>query len=104
MLRRRCTFASRPRTSHFLRPLQRGIVEEMPSALGHLLGGLVVGSFALRRPVWPVIATCAVAAALPDVDLLLPIAHRGPTHSVAAACIVFGGTLFVLWGGKWKRD
>jgi len=94
----------RSRTSQFLPPLERVVVEEMPSPLGHLLGGVVVGSFASRRPAWALIAACSVAAALPDVDILLPIAHRGPTHSVAAACIVFGGTLVVLSRSRWKGD
>jgi hypothetical protein len=104
MLRRLWTFACDLRTSHFLHRLHHDIVEEMPSPLGHLLGGLVVGSFTSRRPVWPVIAACSLAAALPDVDILLPIAHRGPTHSLAAAAIAYGGTLLVLRGSSWRRD
>jgi hypothetical protein len=35
------------------------------------------------------VATCALLAALPDVDLLLPGYHRSFTHSVTAVAIVF---------------
>lgn len=41
-------------------------------------------------------ALFGLVAALPDVDILLPIAHRGPTHSIAAAIAAFVVTLGVL--------
>ena len=49
-------------------------------------------------------AACAVAATLPDLDILLPIPHRGPTHSLAAAGLVFGAALLILGGTRWKAD
>ena len=72
----------------------------MPSPLGHALGGLIVGSLAVRRPGWFPLAACAAAATLPDVDLLLPITHRGATHSLTAAACVFGLAWIVL---SWKE-
>ena len=56
----------------------------MPSPVGHALGGLAVGLLASSRPGWRLAAACAVVAALPDADFLLPIQHRGPSHSVGA--------------------
>ena len=41
-------------------------------------------------------ALCGVAAALPDVDILLPVPHRGPTHSIAASLVTFVVALIVL--------
>ncbi len=60
----------------------------MPSPVGHALGGLAVGLIASSRPEWRWLAVCACAAMLPDVDFLLPIRHRGPSHSIGAAAIV----------------
>jgi inner membrane protein len=57
----------------------------MPSPVGHILGGIAVGSLASRSAGWTLPVICGLAAALPDLDLLLPVAHRGPTHSLAAA-------------------
>ena len=57
----------------------------MPSPVGHALGGLAVGLLASSRPGWRLLAVCAVVAALPDADFLLPMQHRGPSHSVGAA-------------------
>ncbi|MEO6214161.1 MAG: metal-dependent hydrolase [Vicinamibacterales bacterium] len=73
-----------------------GIIEKMPSPLGHALGGAIVGSLVARRPGWAVLAVCAAAAALPDVDILLPMRHRGATHSVTAALVGFGAALLLL--------
>jgi membrane-bound metal-dependent hydrolase YbcI (DUF457 family) len=64
----------------------------------------MVGSLTARRLGWPVLGACALAAAVADVDLLLPLAHRGPTHSVAAAIIAFAAAVFVLRGRKWRAD
>lgn len=77
----------------------------MPSPVGHALGGVIVGSLVLRRPRWLVLGVCAAAAALPDVDLLLPIAHRGPTHSLAAGACVFAVAWLVAGrrGGRGGR-
>jgi hypothetical protein len=76
----------------------------MPSPLGHLLGGAVAGSVGSRRPNWTTVGACAIAATLPDLDILLPIQHRGPTHSVAAAAIVFGAAWMMLRGKRWRAD
>ena len=72
----------------------------MPSPLAHALGGVAVVLIAdllPRRPesrVAPgaggsrLVVACACLAALPDADLLLPIAHRTMTHSVVAVAAV----------------
>ena len=39
---------------------------------------------------------CGVAAALPDIDFLLPLVHRGPTHSIAAAIAAGVGVFSVV--------
>ena len=57
----------------------------MPSPVGHALGGLAVGLLASSRPGWRLLVGCAVVAALPDADFLLPMQHRGPSHSIGAA-------------------
>jgi membrane-bound metal-dependent hydrolase YbcI (DUF457 family) len=76
----------------------------MPSPLGHVLAGLSVGWFSERasappeppgpttRPfsssLTPFVAWCAVAAAIPDADLLIPHFHRTATHSLTATTLV----------------
>ncbi|MEO5895658.1 MAG: metal-dependent hydrolase [Vicinamibacterales bacterium] len=84
-----------------MRPAPYGIIEEMPSPVGHALGGVIVGSLALRRPGWWILTACAIAAALPDLDLLLPVTHRGPTHSLTAAACAFGLAWLVV---RSRRD
>jgi membrane-bound metal-dependent hydrolase YbcI (DUF457 family) len=69
----------------------------MPSPIGHALGGAAV-AFALSRPAravaaqrlntWKLPLACAVLAAIPDADLLLPIPHRSVTHSVTAVALI----------------
>ena len=73
----------------------------MPSPIGHALGGMAVGALISGRPGWRLAAACAVAGALPDVDFLLPIPHRGPTHSFGASVLVFAGVFAVL---SFRRD
>ena len=46
------------------------------------------------------VATLAIAGAVPDVDFLLPIQHRGPTHSLGAAVLVFAAAVAVT--GKFR--
>jgi membrane-bound metal-dependent hydrolase YbcI (DUF457 family) len=70
------------------------IAAAMPSPIAHALGGAAVAWLADRTPRRPaadarVATACAVLAALPDADLLLPMAHRTVTHSLAAVAIVF---------------
>jgi membrane-bound metal-dependent hydrolase YbcI (DUF457 family) len=65
----------------------------VPSPIGHALGGVAVACLADLLPGQPILTrrlawTCATLAALPDADLLLPIAHRTATHSVAAVATV----------------
>ncbi len=75
----------------------------MPSPLGHALAGAAIG-WALgsgRRasfspspwPIWTTGAAFGLLAVLPDLDLLWPGAHRGPSHSVGAACLVGAAAL-----------
>jgi membrane-bound metal-dependent hydrolase YbcI (DUF457 family) len=71
----------------------------MPSPIGHLLAGaaIAVGGRAPEpsgRRTSPdaapwLLPLGAMLAALPDADLLFPVAHRGATHSVTAAALVF---------------
>ena len=48
------------------------------------------------------VVLCAIAAALPDVDFLLPLRHRGPSHSIGAALLI---GIAVLAGLRlWRRN
>ena len=67
----------------------------MPSPVGHVLGGIAVGFLASRDRGWRLPVVCGVVAALPDIDFLLPLPHRGPTHSIAAAVAAFAVTLAI---------
>jgi hypothetical protein len=69
----------------------------MPSPIGHALAGLAVAWVADVLPPRPTLGRadglhseyfCVALAVLPDADLLLPIAHRTATHSVAAVAAV----------------
>jgi inner membrane protein len=72
----------------------------MPSPIGHALGGIAAGATVSGRAGWGSLAIFALAGALPDVDFLLPIPHRGPTHSIASAVVVF----LVAWPVlAWRR-
>lgn len=55
------------------------------ATIGHLAAGIALARASGDR--WPAIATVAVvaAAAAPDLDLLLDLNHRGPTHSIGFA-------------------
>lgn len=61
----------------------------MPSPIGHALGGLAAGSLVARGMGRAEMVAFAVAGALADVDFLLPITHRGPSHGLGAAVLVF---------------
>lgn len=69
------------------------ITAAMPSPIAHALGGAAVVWLADRTPGRPAsnarVAIACALAALPDADLLLPIAHRTVTHSLVAVAIVF---------------
>jgi inner membrane protein len=64
----------------------------MPSPIGHALAGAAVvwGADLIdgRRSSPRLVATCAVLATLPDLDLLALRFHRTATHSVAAVLLV----------------
>jgi membrane-bound metal-dependent hydrolase YbcI (DUF457 family) len=69
----------------------------MPSPIGHALGGLAV-AFVMGYPsvagvirrldTWKLPLICALLAVIPDVDLVLPVAHRSATHSLVAVALV----------------
>jgi membrane-bound metal-dependent hydrolase YbcI (DUF457 family) len=84
----------------------------MPSPIAHALGGVAVAWVADLLPgrtagpdvpgalppaVSRVALTCACLAALPDIDLLLPIAHRTITHSLTAVAVL--GLLMIIAAG-----
>ena len=71
----------------------------MPSPIGHALGGIAAGSLISPRPDRRTIALFATAGILADIDLLLPMVHRGPAHSLTAAALAFAAALIVL---TWK--
>jgi membrane-bound metal-dependent hydrolase YbcI (DUF457 family) len=58
----------------------------MPSPVGHALAGVAIARLAPSRHR---VLACATLAAVPDLDLLLPIMHRTATHSVTAVGLVF---------------
>jgi membrane-bound metal-dependent hydrolase YbcI (DUF457 family) len=68
----------------------------MPSPVGHALGGLAAGCAILPSRHRRTLLWFAAAGMLADVDLLLPIAHRGPTHSLIAAAAAFAAVLLFL--------
>ena len=59
----------------------------MPSPIGHLIAGAAIGRAITPRK-RPVIVACAILAAAPDLDLILPEAHRTGTHSFVAVALV----------------
>ena len=60
----------------------------MPSPIGHALGGVAAAWASPERISTPLTLVCAVLAAAPDLDLLVPGWHRTVTHSVGAVVIV----------------
>jgi membrane-bound metal-dependent hydrolase YbcI (DUF457 family) len=82
----------------------------MPSPVGHALAGLTVGWLSepapattgrLKSLLTPAAVWCAVVAAVPDADLLIPHFHRTATHSLSATVIVFSIAMVVT--GKVTR-
>ena len=65
------------------------------ATIGHVAAGIALGRISADRPGALLAVTVLVAAVLPDVDFLLRIDHRGPTHSigmaVAAGTLVYAG-------------
>ena len=76
----------------------------MPSPIGHALGGIAVGALMSRRADWRVVGACAVAAVFPDIDFLLPMQHRGPSHSLGAAALAFAASAVFLSMRSGGRD
>jgi inner membrane protein len=60
----------------------------MPSPIGHLLAGVATTWAIDPRADRRLILTAAGLAALPDLDLILPLPHRTVTHSVVAVVVV----------------
>lgn len=78
-----------------------GREEEESYAVGHMSLGYVIGKLAakiLRTEInIPLVFALSV---IPDVDILIPfVEHRGPTHSILAAFIVFI-PIFTVYGKK----
>jgi len=65
----------------------------VPSPIGHVLAGAAVAyagdAIDRRRSPIGLVATCALLAAVADLDLLLPGYHRSFTHSLTAVAFVF---------------
>jgi LexA-binding, inner membrane-associated putative hydrolase len=72
------------------------IIAAMPSPVGHALGGIAAGCAIFPARARGKLVWFAVAGLVADFDLFLPLTHRGPTHSVAAAALVFACALVVL--------
>jgi len=67
------------------------IEASMPSPIGHALTGVAVGwsgGLSDSRRDRRLLLVCLFLAAAPDLDLLLPGAHRSATHSVTAMLLV----------------
>lgn len=58
------------------------------ATIGHLAAGIALARAGERTVDLPVMAAVAAAAAAPDLDLLIGINHRGPTHSIGFAAIL----------------
>ena len=55
------------------------------ATIGHVAAGIALGRISGDRPSGLLAITVLVAALLPDIDFLLRIDHRGPTHSIGLA-------------------
>lgn len=58
------------------------------ATVGHLAVGFALSRLAASQPPITDVAVITIAAAIPDVDFLMPIDHRGITHSLGAAVAV----------------
>jgi membrane-bound metal-dependent hydrolase YbcI (DUF457 family) len=63
----------------------------VPSPVGHALGAIVAGWGVVPRREMTGAAILAAVAVAPDLDLLFPATHRGPSHSIGA--VVLAGLL-----------
>lgn len=76
----------------------------MPSPIGHALGGIAIGCAIASAPGPRLLAGLALVAILPDLDLLLPVPHRGPTHSLGAGVVAAAVALVIGGGAGRPRD
>jgi membrane-bound metal-dependent hydrolase YbcI (DUF457 family) len=78
----------------------------MPSPVGHVLAGLAVAYAVDRRgDATPrLVLTCALIAAAPDLDLLVPGEHRTFTHSLLAVGLVLLATWATTRVGSGRAD
>jgi inner membrane protein len=58
------------------------------ATFGHIAAGLAVARAGTSGPSRLAVFAIVIAAVLPDVDLLLDVNHRGPTHSLGFATFV----------------
>ena len=77
----------------------------MPSPIGHALGGIAAGAVVSGRTGWGSLALFAALGATPDIDFLLPLPHRGPTHSLGSTVLVFvvAWPLIAWWSPRSAR-
>lgn len=68
----------------------------MPSPIGHALGGIAAGCAISRTARRHEILLFALVGMLADIDFVLAMTHRGPTHSLLAAAAAFATALIVL--------
>lgn len=78
------------------------------ATFGHLAAGValsrLVGVVDRGRPAsWTDATVLAVAAEAPDVDFLLPLRHRGITHSAGFAVAVGAGLAAAYAPSGWRR-
>jgi membrane-bound metal-dependent hydrolase YbcI (DUF457 family) len=59
----------------------------MPSPIGHALAGAAIAWSVRGMAGWRPAAVCALAATLPDADLLFAQTHRTATHSIPVALL-----------------
>lgn len=76
----------------------------MPSPVGHALGGIASGLLVARLPGHRSLIFFAVAGAAADLDLLLPMQHRGASHSIGAALLVLGIAAGWRWLGRTRTS
>lgn len=60
----------------------------MPSPIGHVLAGVASGCAISGQKGWASLAIFGIAGVVADIDLLLPLQHRGPSHSIGAVTLV----------------
>lgn len=77
-------------------------VPDVPSPVGHVLGGALAGGIAadVRRPWWRAAAILGLLGVGADLDFLIGL-HSQHSHSVGAAALV-GLAAFAVSGGRWR--